>query len=111
MFEVLTASTVVKFNSKRYTVIEFEPKKLEKYFWDLPAQEVWAVVAGLLFDERHDLGRLVADHGEQRGEVHTGDAVQPVNGVDGERLPDAALQRGGAQSLQPVGDGGVELER
>jgi hypothetical protein len=65
-------------------------------------------VAGLLLDDRHDLGRLVTDHGEQRGEVRAGDAVQPV---DGERLPDAAVQRSGAQPLEPVRDGGMELER
>lgn len=68
-------------------------------------------MAGLLLDERHDLGRLVADHGEQRAEVGTGDAVEPVHGVDGERLADAALERGGAEPLEPVGGGGVELER
>jgi len=68
-------------------------------------------VAGLLLDERHDLGRLVADHGQQRAEVHAGNAVQPVDSVDSERLADAALERAGAEALEPVGDGGVELER
>lgn len=68
-------------------------------------------MGGLLFDEGDDLGSLVADHGEERREVGGGDAVEAVDGVDGEGLADAAVQGGGAEALEAVGGGGVELER
>mgnify|MGYP003702523391 CR=1 FL=1 len=52
-------------------------------------------MGGLLFDEGDDLGSLVADHGEERREVGGG----------------AAVLGAGAEALEAVGGGGVELER
>lgn len=37
--------------------------------------------------------------------------MEAVDGVDGEGLADAAVQGGGAEALEAVGGGGVELER
>ena len=67
-------------------------------------------MSGLLLDERHDFGRLVTDHRQQWAEVHTRDAMEAVHGVHGQRLTDAPLQGSGAQPLQLVRHGGVELE-
>lgn len=67
-------------------------------------------MAGLLLDEGDDLGRLVADHGEEGAEVRRGDAVEAVDGVHREGLADAAVEHAGAQVLQAACGGRVELE-
>lgn len=75
-----------------------------------PPQEVRPIVAGFVFHQSDDFGRLVPNHGEELAEVGTGDAVEVADNVDGEGLADASVKHARAEVLEAVGDRGVELE-
>ena len=74
-----------------------------------PPQKVGSVVAGLLLHQGHYVRCLVAYHGEKVPEVIPRDAVEAVDCVNREGLPDTAVQHVGFEILELFSDG-VEFE-